>query len=46
MGPRGNREKWGLQGARRVFRVDTIDTTEVVGYLEEAGYFVLWPPKP
>jgi acetoin utilization protein AcuB len=29
-----------------VFRVDTIDTTEVVGYLEEAGYSVLWPPKP
>lgn len=29
-----------------VFRVDTIDTTEAVGYLEEAGYSVLWPPKP
>jgi acetoin utilization protein AcuB len=29
-----------------VFRVDTIDTTEVVGYLEEAGYSVLWPPRP
>jgi acetoin utilization protein AcuB len=29
-----------------VFRVDTIDTTEVAGYLEEAGYSVLWPPKP
>ena len=29
-----------------VFWVDTIDTTEVVGYLEEAGYSVLWPPKP
>ena len=29
-----------------VFRVDTIDTTEVVGYLEEAGYSVLWPPTP
>jgi hypothetical protein len=28
-----------------VFRVDTIDTNEVVGYLEEAGYSVLWPPK-
>jgi acetoin utilization protein AcuB len=28
-----------------VFRVDTIDTTEAVGYLEEAGYSVLWPPK-
>ena len=29
-----------------VFRVDTIDTTAVVGFLEEAGYSVLWPPKP
>ena len=29
-----------------VFRVDTIDTNEAVGYLEEAGYSVLWPPKP
>lgn len=28
-----------------VFRVDTIDTSEVVGYLEEAGYTVLWPPR-
>ena len=39
-----------VEGASRervvVFRVDTIDTTEVVGYLEEAGYSVLWPPKP
>ena len=37
------------QGAHRerivVFRVDTIDTTEVVGYLEEAGYSVMWPPR-
>ena len=37
------------EGASRervvVFRVDTINTTEVVGYLEEAGYSVLWPPK-
>ena len=29
-----------------VFRVDTIDTYEAVGYLEEAGYTVLWPPRP
>ncbi len=29
-----------------VFRVDTIDTTDAVGYLEEAGYTVLWPPRP
>lgn len=38
----------GEEGVARqrvvVFRVDTIDTTEVVGYLEEAGYSVLWPP--
>ena len=27
-----------------VFRVDTIDTSEAVGFLEEAGYTVLWPP--
>lgn len=37
------------EGAARervvVFRVDTIDTAEVVGYLEEAGYTVLWPPQ-
>ena len=29
-----------------VFRVDTIDTAEAVAYLEEAGYTVLWPPRP
>lgn len=29
-----------------VFRVDTIAPGEVVGYLEDAGYRVLWPPKP
>jgi acetoin utilization protein AcuB len=29
-----------------VFRVDTIDTSEAVGYLEDAGYKVLWPPRP
>ena len=28
-----------------VFRVDTIDTSEAVRYLEEAGYSILWPPK-
>jgi acetoin utilization protein AcuB len=42
------REPEGPGGPRErivVFRVDTIDTTEVVGYLEEAGYSVLWPPK-
>jgi len=37
------------EGAARervvVFRVDTIDTAEVVGYLEEAGYTVLWPQQ-
>ncbi|CAN5747433.1 acetoin utilization AcuB family protein [soil metagenome] len=29
-----------------VFRVDTIDPGEVVVHLENAGYRVLWPPKP
>ena len=29
-----------------VFRVDTIDTSEAVRYLEEAGYTVLRPPGP
>ena len=37
------------EGATRerivVFRVDTIDTAEVVGYLQDAGYTVLWPPQ-
>jgi acetoin utilization protein AcuB len=37
------------EGAARerivVFRVDTIDTAEVVGYLQDAGYTVLWPPQ-
>ncbi len=46
----GSTREPGEEGAPKervvVFRVDTIDTTEVVGYLEEAGYSVLWPPKP
>lgn len=29
-----------------VFRVDTINPGEVVGHLENAGYRVLWPPRP
>ena len=37
------------EGATRerivVFRVDTIDASGVIGYLEEAGYTVLWPPQ-
>jgi acetoin utilization protein AcuB len=37
------------EGATRerivVFRVDTINTAEVVGYLQDAGYTVLWPPQ-
>ena len=43
------RESSGGGAARErvvVFRVDTIDTSEVVGYLEDAGYAVLWPPRP
>jgi acetoin utilization protein AcuB len=37
------------EGATRerivVFRVDTIDASGVIRYLEEAGYTVLWPPQ-
>jgi acetoin utilization protein AcuB len=29
-----------------IFRVDTINTREATELLEEAGYSVLWPPKP
>jgi hypothetical protein len=47
MGPtREPREEGAVRERVVVFRVDTIDTTEVVGYLEEAGYSVLWPPRP
>jgi len=46
----GSTREVNVEGAPRervvVFRVDTIDTTEAVGYLEEAGYSVQWPPKP
>jgi acetoin utilization protein AcuB len=46
MGPTRDPEEEGAVRERIVvFRVDTIDTTEAVGYLEEAGYSVLWPPK-
>ena len=40
------REEGAIRERVVVFRVDTIDTTEAVGYLEEAGYSVLWPPRP
>src|SRR5215203_3912583 len=47
MGPiREPREEGAVRERVVVFRVDTIDTTEVVEYLEEAGYCVLWPPRP
>jgi len=47
MGPtREPSEEGGVKERVVVFRVDTINTSEVVGYLEEAGYSVLWPPKP
>jgi acetoin utilization protein AcuB len=38
----------GEQGPWRavIFRVDTINTREATELLEEAGYSVLWPPKP
>jgi acetoin utilization protein AcuB len=37
----------GEQGLWRaaIFRIDTIDPTEAIEFLERAGYFVLWPPK-
>ena len=45
----GNTREPTEEGGERerivVFRVDAIDTAEVVGYLEEAGYTVLWPPR-
>jgi acetoin utilization protein AcuB len=28
-----------------IFRIDTIDPTEAIETLEQAGYFVLWPPR-
>jgi acetoin utilization protein AcuB len=38
----------GEQGPWRaaIFRIDTIDPTEAIEFLERAGYSVLWPPKP
>jgi acetoin utilization protein AcuB len=46
MGPtREPQEEGAIRERIVVFRVDTIDTTEAVEYLEEAGYSVLWPPK-
>jgi acetoin utilization protein AcuB len=33
------------EGRVAVFRIDTIDPTEVVDLLGRAGYTVLWPPK-
>jgi acetoin utilization protein AcuB len=37
----------GEQGLWRaaIFRIDTIDPTEAIEFLERAGYAVLWPPK-
>ncbi len=29
-----------------IFRIDTIDPTEAIETLEQAGYSVLWPPRP
>ena len=38
----------GEQGPWRavIFRLDTINSREVTELLEQAGYSVLWPPKP
>ena len=37
----------GEEGSWRaaIFRIDTIDPTEAIETLEQAGYSVLWPPK-
>ena len=37
----------GEQGPWRaaIFRIDTINPTEAIETLEEAGYSVLWPPR-
>jgi acetoin utilization protein AcuB len=37
----------GEQGLWRaaIFRIDTIDPTEAIEFLERAGYTILWPPK-
>jgi len=45
MGPTREPIEGGVKERVVVFRVDTINTSEVIGYLEEAGYSVLWPPK-
>jgi acetoin utilization protein AcuB len=38
----------GEQGPWRaaIFRIDTINPAEAIEVLEQAGYSVLWPPKP
>ena len=38
----------GEQGPWRaaIFRIDTINPAEAIEILEQAGYSVLWPPKP
>lgn len=41
-----SRAKDNLDERLVVFRVDTIDPDEVVDHLEDAGYRVLWPPRP
>ena len=47
MGARTKSTSGGEIGDRLVvFRVDTINPGEVVGHLENAGYRVLWPPRP
>ncbi len=35
-----------LEGRIGIFKIDTIDPKEAVEVLEQAGYRVLWPPRP
>ncbi len=39
--PPGEQRPWRAA----IFRIDTIDPTEAIETLEQAGYSVLWPPK-
>lgn len=46
LGPQRESSRTGDPERTAVFRVNTIDPGEVIGYLEKAGYTVLWPPTP
>jgi acetoin utilization protein AcuB len=42
----GPQQEFPPEGRIGIFKVDTIDTREAVELLNQAGYTVLWPPKP